>query len=96
MYYAAKIREQTGITRGTCLDVGSGGGYLGLSLSRITELDFIFLDISPGMPEKAEAHIIEEGLSNRAGTMHADVHRISLTGDSIDLVISRGPKSLLE
>jgi ubiquinone/menaquinone biosynthesis C-methylase UbiE len=28
-YYAQKIKEKTGITKGVCLDVGSGGGYLG-------------------------------------------------------------------
>lgn len=89
-YYAQKIKEKTGITRGVCLDVGSGGGYLGLALAKITDLDFIFLDISGNALEKAKAHIIEDGLQKRAKTLLADVHTIPLADGSVNLVISRG------
>jgi SAM-dependent methyltransferase len=89
-YYAGKIKERTGITKGVCLDVGSGGGYLGLSLAKITDLDFIFLDISPRALEKAEQHIVEDGLQARAKTLLADVHSIPLPDGSVSLVISRG------
>jgi SAM-dependent methyltransferase len=89
-YYAEQIKKKTGITKGTCLDVGCGGGYLGLALARITDLHFIFLDISPEMLEKANLHIAEDGLHNRARTLLADVHRIPLPDASVDLVISRG------
>ena len=89
-YYAEKIKEKTGITKGVCLDVGSGGGYLGLSLAKITDLDFIFLDISEKALERAKVHIVEDGLQNRAKTLLADVHSIPLEDGSIDLVISRG------
>lgn len=89
-YYARKIKEVTGITRGVCLDVGSGGGYLGLDLAGITDLDFIFLDISPEMLKMADRHIREDKLESRARTILADVHRIPLADESIDLVISRG------
>jgi hypothetical protein len=37
-YYAQKILDKTGIKNGICLDAGSGGGYLGLALSRIPAL----------------------------------------------------------
>lgn len=89
-YYAGKIKERTGITKGVCLDVGSGGGYLGLSLAKITDLDFIFLDISPQALEKAERHIAEDDLKARAKTLLADVHSIPLADGSVDLIISRG------
>lgn len=89
-YYAEKILEATGISRGLCLDAGAGGGYLGLALSRITELDFLFLDGSPDFLEKARSNIADQGLSSRARTMLSDVHEIPLTEGSVDLVISRG------
>jgi SAM-dependent methyltransferase len=89
-YYAGKIKERTGITKGVCLDVGSGGGYLGLALAKITDLDFIFLDISQQALEKAERHIVEDGLQKRAKTLLADVHSIPLADGSVNLVISRG------
>jgi ubiquinone/menaquinone biosynthesis C-methylase UbiE len=89
-YYAEKIKEKTGIARGICLDVGSGGGYLGLALAKITDLDFIFLDISAAALEKAKLHIVEDGLQKRAKTLLADVHSIPLADGSVNLVISRG------
>lgn len=89
-YYARQIREKTTITKGLCADLGSGGGYLGLALAKISDLDFIFLDISPRALEKAQEHIVEDGLRQRAKTLLADVHGIPLEDGSVDLVISRG------
>lgn len=89
-YYAGKIKTQTGIFTGVCLDAGSGGGYLGLALAKITDLDFIFLDISAEMLKLADRHIAADGLGGRAKTLLADVHRMPLADASIDLVISRG------
>lgn len=89
-YYAKKIKEKTGITKGVCIDLGSGGGYLGLALAKITDLDFIFLDISAEMLEKAKIHIMEDGLQKRAKTLLADVHQILLPDASVNLAISRG------
>jgi len=89
-YYAEKIRQATGITSGMCLDVGCGGGYLGLALARITDLNFIFMDHSAAMLERADRHIIEDGLQDRARTLPGDVHRIPLEDNAVNLVISRG------
>lgn len=89
-YYAQQIKEKTTITKGLCVDAGSGGGYLGLELAKISDLDFIFLDISPQALEKAKHHIAEDGLQQRARTLLADVHNIPLEDGSVDLVISRG------
>ncbi len=89
-YYAKKIKELSGITKGVCLDVGSGGGYMGLALAKITDLEFIFLDISQPALEKAKEHIAEDGLKERARTLLANVQDIPLAGASVDLVISRG------
>ncbi len=89
-YYANKIKEKTGITRGICVDAGSGGGYLGMALAGITDLDLIFLDLSEKMLERAEQNIKNAGLQGRAKTLHADVHNIPLANESVDLVISRG------
>lgn len=89
-YYAKKIKDETGIVSGRCLDIGCGGGYLGLALAGITDLEFTFMDISSEMLEKADAHIIEDGLQSRARTLHGDVHQIPLPDQCMDLVISRG------
>ena len=89
-YYAKLFKEKSGITKGVCVDVGSGGGYLGLSIAAITDLDIIFLDIDAGALETANKHIIEEGIEKRAKTLLADVHNIPLPDNSVNLVVSRG------
>jgi ubiquinone/menaquinone biosynthesis C-methylase UbiE len=89
-YYAQKIKETTHVTKGVCLDVGSNGGYMGLALSKITDLDFIFLDISAEALKNADKHIQEYKLEKKAKTLVANVQDIPLADNSIDLVISRG------
>ena len=89
-YYAKLFKDKSGITKGVCVDVGAGGGYLGLSLAAVTDLDIIFLDIDPGALETAKKHIIEDRLEKRAQTLLADVHNIPLPNDSADLIVSRG------
>lgn len=89
-YYAGLFKKDSGITKGVCVDVGAGGGYLGLSIAAVTDLEIIFLDIDPGSLEIAQKHITEEGLEKRAKTLVADVHAIPLPDNSADLVVSRG------
>ena len=68
-YYAGRIVARTGVKAGTCLDLGCGGGYLGLALARITDLDCIFLDQSPEMLACAEENIKAYGCAHRARTL---------------------------
>ena len=89
-YYAERILETTGISKGVCLDVGCGGGYLGWALSAISSLEFIFLDASPIMLRHAEQNIVAQGISHRASTLWGRVQEIPLPEHSANLVISRG------
>jgi ubiquinone/menaquinone biosynthesis C-methylase UbiE len=89
-YYAGRIHAKTGIESGSCLDIGCGGGYLGLALAKVTDLKFLFLDKSPEMLHCAEENIASHGLTARARTIHGMVQAIPLTDASINLVISRG------
>ncbi len=89
-YYASRIHAKTGITSGSCLDVGCGGGYLGLALAKLTDLEFLFLDQSPDMLRHAEENIAAGGLKARAQTIRGMVQAIPLADASMDLVISRG------
>ena len=87
---AQQIRTQTGITQGVCLDIGTGGGYLGIALAAITDLEFYLMDKSPEMREIAWMNVAVSGLQNRVHTLCGDVHDIPRENGSIDLVISRG------
>jgi len=87
---AEQIRIRTGITEGVCLDIGTGGGYLGIALAGITDLAFCLMDKSPEMLEIACANVTASGLQNRIRTVLGDVHDIPREDASVDLVISRG------
>jgi SAM-dependent methyltransferase len=87
---ARQIIAKTGCTEGDCLDVGSGGGHLGLSLAKITNLRVVLLDVLPEALAIAEKRITEWGLSSRATTLLGDVHQIPAGDNAFDLAISRG------
>lgn len=87
---AEQIINKTGINQGCCLDIGCGGGYLGLALAQISELQTILFDESPDMLNLAQDYIGQSGLESRVKTLLGDVHDIPLADKSINLVVSRG------
>ncbi|WP_448871051.1 class I SAM-dependent methyltransferase [Desulfobulbus propionicus] len=87
---ADQIIEHTGITSGSCLDLGCGPGSLGAALARKTDLYLLFFDQSEEMLELCERTIDENGLRGRAGLLPGDIGSIALPDGSVDLIISRG------
>ncbi|CVK31236.1 Methyltransferase type 11 (fragment) [Methanoculleus bourgensis] len=75
---AEQILDRCGISRGRCLDVGSGPGSLGIALARASDLAVTLLDSSPDMLAAAEGNIREAGLSGRFSLLRGDVHAIPL------------------
>ena len=87
---ADQIIAKTGICRGTCLDIGCGGGYLGLALVRRTDLFVRLFDMSDEMLAIAAKNIVHQDLSDRVNTLKGDVSAIPLPDESVDLAVSRG------
>ena len=87
---ADQILDYTGIREGACLDIGCGGGYLGLALAHKSELYLRFLDQSSDMLEIVERNLAEEGLAGRGESLLANVEEIPLPDASVDLAVSRG------
>lgn len=87
---AEQIMHHTGITSGTCLEIGCGPGYLGAALAAKTDLYTFFLDKSPAMLEFCERTIYENDLRGRAELLPGDVGSLALPDCSVDLIISRG------
>ncbi len=87
---AAEIRKKTGISQGKCIDIGTGPGYLGLEMARITSLEVWLLDISNEMIAYARQNIKSRKLDQRVQAICADVHQLPFDNESIDLVVSRG------
>ncbi len=89
-YLAEQIKNKFGINRGECLDAGSGPGWLAIAMAQITELKIISLDIQAEMSAIARDNIAKAKLESRISALTADVCRMPLDDDSIDLVVSRG------
>jgi ubiquinone/menaquinone biosynthesis C-methylase UbiE len=89
-YYAKAIVTKTGIHSGYCLDVGCGGGHLGLALRQIADLDLFLLDRSPEMLKMAEKNSHHKEAPSSLRFILAEVQAIPLRDACMDLVVSRG------
>jgi ubiquinone/menaquinone biosynthesis C-methylase UbiE len=87
---AAQIVGRNGIGSGSCLDLGSGGGLLGLAVADITGLQVILYDISEDAIELAAERIRTANLGNRVAAVAGDVHAMPFADRSFDLIVSRG------
>nr|WP_321351191.1 class I SAM-dependent methyltransferase [uncultured Methanoregula sp.] len=87
---ADQVLERTGITSGTCLDLGSGPAPLALALALLSNLRVTALDCSPGMIALAEKNIRKNHLEDRVVPVLGDVHAIPADDGTFDLVVSRG------
>jgi ubiquinone/menaquinone biosynthesis C-methylase UbiE len=87
---ADQILERTGITKGACLDLGSGPAPLALALAWLSDLQVTALDSSPEMFGLARKNIRERRMEHRVVPMVGDVHAIPSDSGMFDLVVSRG------
>lgn len=87
---AEQIIKRVGISKGRSLDIGCGGGYLGLALALISELEIVLFDESQDMLNLAQDYIHQNSLEGRVKTLLGDVHSIPLPDGSINLAVSRG------
>jgi ubiquinone/menaquinone biosynthesis C-methylase UbiE len=86
---ADDIIEKTGSRDGMLLDIGCGGGHLGLSLLRKTRHRACLADIDADALALAEKRAAEWGLSDRVSVCLQDVHRMSFPDGFADLIVSR-------
>jgi ubiquinone/menaquinone biosynthesis C-methylase UbiE len=87
---ARSALNQYGKKSGRCLDVGCGGGHLGLSVAKASDMSVILMDIKENPLKIAENRAKDWGLSGRSFLLIGDVRRIELPDNSVDLIVSRG------
>lgn len=87
---AEQILKATEISRGKCVDLGTGTGLLGLAIAAISDLKVCLLDISPEMLDYADQNIRDKKMEQQVHTVKADVHQLPFPDQSIDLIVSRG------
>jgi SAM-dependent methyltransferase len=86
---ARRILELAGVSGGLCLDLGCGGGHLGLAAAEFFPGEIILLDSNPWALKLAENRI-RESERDRIRVLWADVHTMPIADGAADVVISRG------
>ena len=88
---ARRILDETRFGGGSCLDLGAGGGHLGIALAKACrDLSVTLADLSPDAVGIAERRVAEQGLEDRVKAVVADVHDLPFADGAFDLVASRG------
>jgi ubiquinone/menaquinone biosynthesis C-methylase UbiE len=87
---AKQILAYAGITKGSCIELGCGPGFLGLALAQMSELNICLIDKDPEMLEIAQQNIIDRGFESRVSKLLADVTHLPVADNSVQLVVSRG------
>ena len=87
---AQQILDDYQITSGKCLDIGTGYGYLGIELAKITDLEMYFIDSDPKALTQAKKNTVECELNNLIHFVEADSCALPFEDNFADLIISRG------
>ena len=81
----------TGISRGVCIDLGSGPGMLAIAMAHVApEMKVVSFDFSGDAREFALENIHENGLADRIEIAEGDVHAMPFEDGYAGLMVSRG------
>ncbi|MFU2210961.1 class I SAM-dependent methyltransferase [Solidesulfovibrio sp. C21] len=89
-YYAARFVRESGLSGGRCLDLGCGGGDLGLAVLGLGPFEAILYDKLPAMLVAARDNATGRGMADRTRALLGDVAALPLADGCVDLVVSRG------
>lgn len=89
-YIARQIVEDYNVTKGKCLDIGTGPGYMGIELARLSDFEMYFLDINPDAIDKAKNNVEQANLKNIINFLTADVCNLPFEDGFADFIVSRG------
>lgn len=78
------------LDQGIAVDMGTGPGYLGLELAKITNMEVFFLDYSREALDQCRQNVLSCELDNKVRFIEADVAAIPLPDNMADFVMSRG------
>lgn len=78
------------LKKGIAVDIGTGPGFLGIELAKITSMDIVFIDIQESTLLAAEENFNQSGCTNPGNFVHADVADLPFADGFADFVMSRG------
>ncbi len=87
---ARQLVQDSGLTRGVCVDVGGGAGWLAQAIARVSDLTVYVLDIDPTAVALGTLLAREAGLADRVRPVQGDATDMPFRDGFADLVVSRG------
>jgi len=87
---AKRIIDKTEIKSGVCIDIGSGGGQLGLSIGEISDFNIVAVDNNEYSLEYAIENAKAMSLNDKFSVVYCDVQELQIESNSVDLCVSRG------
>lgn len=87
---AQQFVDDYGLDQDIAVDMGTGPGYLGLELAKITNMEVFFLDCSREALDQCRQNVLSCDLDNQVHFIEADVAAMPLPDDIAAFVMSRG------
>ena len=88
---AQQCVDDYGLNSGICLDIGTGNGYVGTEIAKITSMSIYFIDIKTKALDFARRTVAEADIDNEVSFIEADVCKgLPLADNFADFIISRG------
>lgn len=88
---AQQCVDDYGLNEGICLDIGTGNGYIGTEIAKITNMDMHYVDINPDGLVFARETVEVADIDNQCFFIEADVcDRLPFSDEFADFVVSRG------
>ena len=88
---ARQALNATGISRGLCLDIGSGPAMLAIAVAhKAPEMQVIAVDFSDDSLMIARENIKNAQLEDRISARKGDVHHLPFADGHVNLIVSRG------
>lgn len=88
---AQQFMDDYGLDDGVCLDIGTGNGYVGTEIGKITRMNIYFIDIETKALDFARRTVAEAEMDNEVFFVEADVCKgLPMADNFADFIISRG------
>lgn len=88
---AQQCVDDYGLDEGVCLDIGTGNGYVGTEIAKITKLDMYYVDVNPDGLDFARETVSKAEIDNQCFFVEADVcQKLPFADEFADFIVSRG------
>lgn len=88
---AQQCVDDYGLDNGICVDIGTGNGYVGTEIAKITNMDIYFIDIEAEALDFARCTVADADIDNDVFFVEADVCKgLPFADNFADFIVSRG------